>query len=166
MSAGAGSRRPSLNQILGAQALTGLMQAVSHLEGPRTQSVSPTNSMSDDGGAISTRGVPQDGTDDGTAGSTSAGSIATSAGKSSRAKETHRQAEQRRRGQQIQAAMTLKSVLSMHEGTPLGVTLAYASEHIEELKNSEKKLLESINFQKRLREQLRERTEASTPTEA
>ena len=72
-----------------------------------------------------------------------------------RRQETHRQAEQRRRLQQIEAASELKKVLRMHDGTPLGVTLQYAAEHIHELRKSEMSMVKEIDRQKHLNGELR-----------
>lgn len=66
------------------------------------------------------------------------------AGKNSRAKETHRQAEQRRRGEQIKAVMELKTELDLHDGTPLGETLIQAADHIKALQESQRRLFAQI----------------------
>eukprot|EP00038_Savillea_parva_P006272 m.162618 g.162618 ORF g.162618 m.162618 type:complete len:364 (+) comp12219_c0_seq1:260-1351(+) len=86
--------------------------------------------------------------------------LATLESRSAKAKETHRQAEQRRRLQQIEAASELKKVLRMHEGTPLGVTLTFASEHIHELRKNEAELLKEIERQRRYGEELRRKLAA------
>jgi hypothetical protein len=43
----------------------------------------------------------------------------------------------------------------MHDGTPLGVTLQYAAEHIHELRKSEQLMVKELDKQKYLNSELR-----------
>eukprot|EP00035_Acanthoeca_spectabilis_P037320 m.44574 g.44574 ORF g.44574 m.44574 type:complete len:329 (-) comp8556_c0_seq1:2033-3019(-) len=149
-------RRPSVRMIAGAQALQGLAQALAESSHPE-QSTPTGHQYSESKPQKSRANSRLTPTEEQTS-PVESGAAAES--RTAKAKETHRQAEQRRRQQQIDAATELKKILRMHEGTPLGVTLTYASEHIHELRKTEAYILKEIERQRAIRDQLRSRHES------